>query len=180
MGRAGRTPAHGRLATRRLRAESCLPPGRPVAVELHVPTSFACDAARKPQIRIKIDGIPGSKSPIGFVESSPARLFREAAQLKTVAAVVRAAGIDVRRVEPQEHAVDAVQIGSGRPAVSAVANIVRRTMKPFAEARGGAARHLNRAAYFPEFLSQEQPPLLSITSVPLSTSNTICLFVTAF
>ena len=65
------------------------------------------------------------------------RLFREATQLKTVGAVVRAAGREPRHVEIQVHAIDTAD--RRRPAVTAVADVAQRARGVVAVARGGAA-----------------------------------------
>ncbi len=72
------------------------------------------------------------------------RLFREATQLKTVGMSVRVAGIEILRVEPQEHAVSPAK--SGRPTVPAAADARQNTRIPIAEARGGVCLRLFREA----------------------------------
>ena len=64
-------------------------------------------------------------------------LFREAAQLKTVAAIVRTAGVEVLRIEPQVQTVDIVR--SGRPTEPAVTDIHQYTFVVTAVARGRKA-----------------------------------------
>ena len=81
----------------------------------------------------------GFKPLIGSGESSPARLFREATQLMTVATVVHVAGKEVLRAEVQEHAASPAK--GGRPTVPAVADVRQSAQSPkiarVAEARGG-------------------------------------------
>ncbi len=62
------------------------------------------------------------------------RLFREATQLKTVGAAVRAAGIEPRHVEIQAHAIGTTDRGS--PAETVVADAAQRARIPSAIARG--------------------------------------------
>ncbi len=70
-----------------------------------------------------------------------ARLFREAAQLKTVATAVHAAGAEVLCAEVQKHAVSPAKLR--RPTVSVVADVRQSAQSPInarvAEARGGVS-----------------------------------------
>ncbi len=76
-----------------------------------------------------------------FSPRASSRLFREATQLKTVAAIVCAAGIEPRHAEIQVHAIGTADRGS--PAVTAVADVHRFTQSSIvacvAEARGDQA-----------------------------------------
>ncbi len=84
-------------------------------------------------------------APFGcFTGSLYPRLFREATQRKTVATAVHAAGIEILRVEPQEHAVSPAK--SGRPTVPAAADARQNTRIPIAETRGGVCLRLFREA----------------------------------
>ena len=87
----------------------------------------------------KIGRSLGFKPPIGSGESSPARLFREATQLKTADADVRVVGIEILRTEIQIRATIVVAriVERGRPAESDFADIAQYAMRSCAEARGG-------------------------------------------
>ena len=63
------------------------------------------------------------------------RLFREATQLKTIAATVRTAGVLVLRMKIQVLSVDAAR--DGRPAGTVVADSHRLAVRQIAIARGG-------------------------------------------
>ena len=73
-----------------------------------------------------------SKTPCGRERH---RLFREATQLKTVAAIVRVAGVEVLRAENQIHAIGTAD--RRRPAATVDADDAQRARIPMAVARGG-------------------------------------------
>ena len=67
------------------------------------------------------------------------RLFREAAQRKTVGPVRREAGVECRHVEAQVQATVVVAriVGRGSPAATVVADVPQRALAGAAVARGG-------------------------------------------
>ncbi len=83
---------------------------------------------------------PGGQVPPGTRNGPPRpqerrpRLFREATQLKTVAAVALASEIEPRHVETQVQAADAAR--GGRPAVTEVADATLHAIRMIAVARG--------------------------------------------
>ena len=85
----------------------------------------------------KVGPSPGSKFPIGSVESSQSRLFREATQLKTVGAVARVAGIEHPRFRSQIPHRDVARHRRTRPTVSVAADVPQSALAAAAVARGG-------------------------------------------
>ena len=97
---------------------------------------------------------PGSKSPIGSVESSLFRLFREAAQLKTVGSSTGMAETKACGGGVQIQTADA--FGGGRPDESVVADVCRYAFAA-AEARGGLLSSTN---------ANRRRPLFRVDKIP--------------
>ncbi len=96
--------------------------------------------ARKPQNQNRETNIsPGSKSPIGSVENSLPRLFREATQLNTAATAVCVIGIEKLHAEIQKYAVKFACCR--RPIVTVAADASWYAICMTAVARGGTARY---------------------------------------
>ena len=74
------------------------------------------------------------------------RLFREATQLKTVTTIARIRRMHARRTEHQTPGISAVANSRSCPENSSITGLIQCTRIMIAAARGGAARHSNRAA----------------------------------